>query len=52
MLLVRAVAILPILAVLGVAQDTGRISGVIEDESGAIVPGAVTAEESEMGFSR
>jgi len=44
---------LPLLAVSAVAQDAGRISGVVQDASGAVIPGAtITAQETQTGLSR
>ncbi|MDA0206399.1 MAG: TonB-dependent receptor [Acidobacteria bacterium] len=45
--------LLPLLAVFAIAQDTGRISGVVQDASGAVIPGVtVTALEAQTGLSR
>ncbi len=49
----RIALLVPMLVVLALAQDSGRISGVVNDASGAVIPGAtVTAQEVETGLSR
>ncbi len=49
----RIALLLPVLAGLASAQDFGRISGVVQDASGAVIPGAlVKAQEAETGLTR
>jgi hypothetical protein len=51
--LARLLLLVPLLAVFATAQDTGRISGVVQDVSGAVIPGvAITAREAQTGLSR
>lgn len=45
--------LIPILTALATAQETGRISGIVQDASGAVIPAAtVTAQEAATGLSR
>ncbi len=51
--IVRSLSLLALFCVAGLAQDAGRITGTVQDPTGAVIPGAVvTAEEAETGFSR
>ena len=49
----RALLLLALFCAWGQAQDVGRISGTVQDATGAVVPGAtVTATEAATGFAR
>jgi hypothetical protein len=51
--LFRALVLFTLFCVWGQAQDVGRISGTVQDSTGAVVPGAtVTATEAATGFAR
>jgi hypothetical protein len=49
----RVALLCALTAVCAVAQDSGRISGVVQDASGAVIPGAkITAQEAQTGLAR